>query len=124
MKVGLSTQLLFYILSGLSWQSGWVCTAFDTTAVLHFEKLGSIKTYEPDGSYRQDSKPFAEIIKYQQLWLRVVYEIFPINVEPKVDGKYRFGKKLRNRWRQFGDLWLDNVPSEPIPINLHAAEKD
>lgn len=92
--------------------------------LVSLDQLGSIKTYEPDGSYRQDSKPFAEIIKYQQLWLRVVYEIFPINVEPKVDGKYRFGKKLRNRWRQFGDLWLDNVPSEPIPINLHAAEKD
>lgn len=62
----------------------------------------------------------ATIEQLSSVWLRVVCEVWPWNVEPLTDdrSKLKFGRKLQQRWRQSGVLWLDVVYSEPIKFDL------
>lgn len=87
---------------------------YETSTILYIEKKGS---------FDKTSKPWDEIRQISPLWLQVVLEMWPINVEPRVDPEnLEFGKKLRRRWQQDGELWLDKILSEPISINLNDAE--
>ena len=65
----------------------------------------------------------ATIQQLSPVWLRVVCEVWPWNVEP-LDAdrnQLRFGHKLQERWKDAGLLWLDEVYSEPIMLDVRAA---
>jgi hypothetical protein len=52
------------------------------------------------------------------IWLQVVCEVWPWNVEP-ADAKLSFGRKLQKRWQPIGVLWLDEIYSEPIRLDVN-----
>ena len=55
----------------------------------------------------------------KSLSLRLEYRIWSLNLETySLSGKKRFGKKLQKRWKKYGYLWLDDIVSEPIPLDL------
>jgi hypothetical protein len=62
----------------------------------------------------------ATIQQLSPVWLRVVCEVWPWNVEPlNADrNRLKFGHKLQQRWKGTGVLWLDEVYSEPIMIDV------
>lgn len=65
----------------------------------------------------------ATIQELSPVWLRVVCEVWPWNVEP-LDAdrsKLKFGHKLQERWKDTGVLWLDEIYSEPIMIDMKVA---
>lgn len=65
----------------------------------------------------------ATIQQLSPVWLRVVCEVWPWNVEPlNADrNQLKFGHKLQERWKGTGVLWLDEVYSEPIMIDVRTA---
>lgn len=85
---------------------------------LEFEKnvtLPIVKHPKGDGS----QKSWDEIKTTSPLWLYVVVETWPANLEPNRESQeIAFGNKLRTRWRPLGDLWLTKLTSEPIAIDL------
>ena len=58
-----------------------------------------------------------------KIWLRVYYEAWSLNLEPDaLRRKDRdFGHALQRRWEQFGQLWLDDIYSDPIMLDLNRA---
>jgi hypothetical protein len=58
------------------------------------------------------------------IWLRVtIHEIWPFNVEkvgPDRD-TLKLGHKLQKRWKAVGLLWLEDIYSEPIILDLKTA---
>lgn len=62
----------------------------------------------------------ATIRQLSPVWLRVVCEVWPWNVEPLTAdrNKLKFGHKLQRRWKDTGLLWLDEIYSEPIMMDL------
>lgn len=66
-----------------------------------------------------------ELREAPQLWLTFTFEMWPINVEPTLrrSGRSEYGLKLRRRWQAFGDLWLENVSTEPMELRLDAATR-
>jgi len=65
----------------------------------------------------------ATIQQLSPVWLRVVCEVWPWNVEPlNADrNKLKFGHKLQKRWKDAGLLWLDEIYSEPIMMDVKTA---
>jgi hypothetical protein len=67
-------------------------------------------------------KTWTEISGLSSLWLQVKLEIWPFNVEPKVDIRNpEFGRHLRERWSSAGVLELGedgNIISEPMQLAL------
>ena len=65
----------------------------------------------------------ATIQQLSPVWLRVVCEVWPWNVEPlNADrNKLKFGHKLQKRWKDAGLLWLDEIYSEPIMVDMKTA---
>lgn len=72
-----------------------------------------------DTSLRK-KESLATIQQLSPVWLRVVCEVWPWNVEPlnSERNKLKFGHKLQKRWKDTGILWLDQIYSEPIMISL------
>ena len=65
------------------------------------------------------SASLKEIKELSTVWLRVVCEVWPWNLEPSADrSKLSYGRKLQRRWKNVGVLWLDEIYSEPITLNL------
>ena len=53
------------------------------------------------------------------LWAKIKVKTWPNKVE--LDGlgnENPFGEKLRERWRKYGYLWLDDIESEPIELKV------
>jgi competence protein ComGC len=62
-----------------------------------------------------------QILDASPVWLKVHCEVWPLNLEPasgKNKLKKRFGHQLRQKWKRFGHLWLDDIDSEPILLDL------
>lgn len=60
-----------------------------------------------------------EIKNSSPVWLQVMVEMWPVNVEPTLDpDNPAFGLMLRERWKTTGELWLDYLTSEPIAIDF------
>lgn len=84
----------------------------------------SIRIVVPTGPKRSTSsrkkETLATIQELSPVWLRVVCDLWPWNVEPLTADhrKLRFGHKLQQRWKQSGLLWLDVIYSEPIKLDL------
>ena len=62
------------------------------------------------------------------LWLKISYEMWPFNVE---NFKKDLGGKLRERWKQYGNLyleeksdsyWFAHITSEPIELDLRQTQ--
>lgn len=58
---------------------------------------------------------------FASLRLQVTTELYPSwGLEPKCKvEKLKFGKILRKKWENYGYLWLDDVTSEPMLLQLH-----
>lgn len=60
-----------------------------------------------------------DIKQLSTVWLQVVCEVWPWDLESGVErSKLSFGRKLQRRWKDIGVLWLDEIYSEPITLNL------
>lgn len=71
-----------------------------------------------DISFRK-KESLQTIQKLSPIWLRVVGEVWPRNLEPGVErSKLKLGHQLQNRWKENGVLWLDDIYSEPISLDL------
>jgi len=83
---------------------------YETDTVLYIEK---------GGNFDKTSQPWDAIRLASPVSLRVSLEIWPVNVEPKVDpSNLEFGRMLQQRWRQFGQLQIERITSEPIQLNF------
>lgn len=83
---------------------------YETDEVLYIEKRGS---------FDKTSQPWDAIRLASPVWLQVSLEIWPVNVEPKIEPtNLEFGRMLQKRWRQFGQLQIERVISEPIQLNF------
>jgi len=83
---------------------------YETNATLYIEKAGSFdKTSQSWDTIRQASP----------VWLQVTLETWAVNIEPRVDPKnLEFGKMLRRRWQQVGELQLEHLTSEPMLLDF------
>jgi hypothetical protein len=64
-------------------------------------------------------KPWDEIRQSALVWFQVRLEMWEINVEtPDASRDFTFGRALRRRWQRFGDLRLQPLTSEPMPLDL------
>jgi len=73
---------------------------------------------------RFDSIPaFSELQEASVFWLRVYYEVWSFNLEPNPRRglSLKFGRKLQRKWKDVGKLWLDDIYTEPIQLDLKAA---
>ncbi len=71
--------------------------------------------------YRIDRPPVSwQILKDSSpVWLRLECDVWPLNVEHQpTSGKIRFGRKLRKKWRDVGELQLNPIESEPMELDL------
>ncbi len=57
------------------------------------------------------------------IWLKFYYQLWSRNLEPDMARRRQldFGYMLQRRWRSYGKLWLDEVSSEPIKLDLKKA---
>ena len=71
----------------------------------------------------RNKESLAVIQQLPRVWLRVVCEVWPTNVEPLTTDRsdLEFGHKLRQRWKETGLLWLDEIYSEPIAMDVKTA---
>jgi hypothetical protein len=62
-----------------------------------------------------------EIKDARNLSLRLTYRTWSFELERGCDNpnKRKFGKKLQKRWKAYGNLWLDDITSEPIALRLN-----
>lgn len=64
-----------------------------------------------------------EIREISPMLLQVTFGMWPVNVEPSLTpDDPQFGRKLRERWKTVGYLWLDDLTSEPIELDLKKAQ--
>ncbi len=65
----------------------------------------------------------AIIQQLSPVWLRVVCEVWPWNVEPLTADRnqLKFGHKLQEQWKDVGFLWLDEIYSDPIMMDVKTA---
>lgn len=89
-------------------------------ATLSFDSKVTIscpKQPSPGMLYRPS---LSELESMGPLWLRVFYEVWPLNIEPNVlqSRAPEFGRVLQRKWQTFGMLRLDEVRTEPIMLNL------
>jgi hypothetical protein len=57
------------------------------------------------------------------VWLRATVQVWSLNLEPKSSEQteLKFGNELQKRWKDVGLLWLDDIQSEPIALDLKTA---
>jgi hypothetical protein len=71
-------------------------------------------------SYIPKGASFEALQQHSPIWLKLNWEVWPLNVEPWGDdrNKLKLGHSLRRRWKDVGVLWLDSIYSEPIKLDL------
>jgi hypothetical protein len=83
---------------------------YETGATLYIEK---------PGSFDKTSQSWNTIKQASPVWLQVTLEMWPVNLEPKVDpDNSEFGKMLQRRWQQFGALPVGYLTSEPMRLKF------
>lgn len=95
------TDLIRSIEPGTEW-------SFDKTVVLGVQI---------DGNFDKTSKPWNVIKKADPLWLQLEFMVWPNNLEQNMLNP-RFGRRLQHRWKGKGQLIINNITSEPIPLSL------
>ena len=71
---------------------------------------------EVDDWFRVTKEQFLALEKSDERFLQLTYEMWPLDIEPRdstLENK-KFGNELRDRWKNFGYLWLDEIISQPI----------
>jgi len=60
------------------------------------------------------------IQKVSPVWLRVICQVWPLNLEPPSRDRteLKFGYKLQQRWERDGFLWLKPLYSDPVKLDL------
>lgn len=97
-------DLTLILQPGESWQ-------YETVTYLAIDKK-----YGPTAHGR----PWDEIRTSSSVWLLVMFEMWPVNAEPKRDPDHpEFGLMLRERWKSAGELWLDYLTSQPIALDFN-----
>jgi hypothetical protein len=86
---------------------------YETEAMLYIQKRGSSNRI---------NQIWEEIKLISPVWLQVTLETWAVNIEPRVDPQNpQFGKKLQQRWKKFGELQLERLASEPMPLAFPAS---
>ena len=70
-----------------------------------------------DGSLDKTNKPWNVIKTTDPLWLKLEFMVWPNNLERNMLNP-KFGRRLQRRWKDKGQLILDNIVSEPIPLRI------
>ena len=80
----------------------------------------TLPTEASNHSYFPKSASFETVQKYSPVWMKLNWEVWPLNVEPWSNdrSKLKFGRMLQRRWKDVGVLWLDGIYSEPIMLDL------
>jgi hypothetical protein len=76
--------------------------------------------------YRVDRSPVSwQILKESSpVWLRLRCDVWPLNVERQpTSGELRFGRELQRRWKDFGELQLNSLVTEPIELDLRERDQ-
>jgi hypothetical protein len=67
--------------------------------------------------------PWESLKEASPVWLRLECEAWPRNVEPEpLSDKPNFGLELQKKWREFGDLQLNHIVSEPMELDLRQSK--
>gem|GEM_PF-1541651 len=69
------------------------------------------------GSFDKRSKPWEVIKKADLLWLQLMFQLWPQNLETD-ERNPQFGLKLQKRWKDQGHLIIDYIRSDPVPLKL------
>lgn len=80
----------------------------------------ALPTESGKSSFDPKRESWENIQELPAVWLQVICQMWPLNLEPPSNDrtKKRFGHKLQKRWEDVGLLWLDDVRSEPIMLDL------
>lgn len=63
------------------------------------------------------NEPWDAISKSSPVLVRIKLEMFPSYLKQNYSKSFS-EKILQDRWKRFGYLWLDDIVSEPVPIDL------
>lgn len=86
---------------------------YETETMLYIQKAGSSN---------KTNQIWEEIKLLSPAWFQVALETWAVNIEPRVDPQNpQLGKKLQQRWKQFGELYLERLTSEPMPLSFPAS---
>lgn len=67
------------------------------------------------------SKPWSAVRQASRVWHQITLQLWSRDIESNADRKkLRFSKMLQSRWRKVGELQLEDLTSEPIPIDFSA----
>jgi hypothetical protein len=89
------------------------------------EIVDAIKREVTDWFYiNKDKSSWKELKVANHLSLRLTYEMWSLNIEPLQSGldDKKFGQELKERWKSYGYLWIDETTSEPIGIHIQASK--
>lgn len=129
-KNGQSEDSLFTLWTrpSISKNDGWLKLSKDVNTATPPE--GSIRRIEVGETFKmeaadwfyinKDEKSWNELASADRLSLRLTYEVWPLNIEPRqstLDDK-KLGQELRERWKSFGYLWTDEITSEPLNFTV------
>jgi hypothetical protein len=68
-----------------------------------------------------NSKPWSVVRQASRMSQQITLQLWSRDIESNADRKQlRFSKMLQSRWQKFGELQLENLTSEPIPIDFSA----
>lgn len=72
-------------------------------------------------SVNRENALWNEIVAAKCLVLRMTYRIWSLELEPRSGDRNDrpFGKELQKRWKDYGYLWLEDINSQPIEIQLN-----
>jgi hypothetical protein len=77
-----------------------------------------------ENSYYPRTENWEAIHALSVVWFRVLCEVWPLNLETSIHkDDLSFGKELQERWKERGLLWLDEILSEPIMLDLSNIQK-
>jgi hypothetical protein len=86
----------------------------DETLTLEVERWFHISK---ESNLDPNSKAWDIIRQTSPAWLQVTLQIWSGDIEPNVDrSKLKFSKMLKRRWAQVGELQLEGLTSEPMPL--------
>ena len=87
---------------------------FERTVEIHLPNDKSKTSYYPTRASLEDLKNISDVN------LRVTYQTWTGNLDmAEENGKlWSFGKELQKRWKDYGHLYLKNIISEPMQLDL------
>lgn len=80
----------------------------------------SLPTESGKTSFSSKRETWESVQKLPAVWLRVTSQVWSPNLEHRRNDRSRltFGHRLQKRWKKIGLLWLDDIWSAPILLDL------